>query len=262
MMQSNDLAHMVRALGCLLAVGTPLSAQRPADTGATLVVRVLDSTDTPLALADVILRRAGRLETSGHGGQVVLRNLPSGLDTLLVRRLGYNPLIVPVRFRPGDSLMVDAVLDARSVVLDEITVFGRPGLSTFERRMRSAVFSPPNSFYPPEALDTFPPTINVHDILLRSGIVRRAQRVLVNGRREMSRPRLSCPPGPFGGPSYPVTIILNGIEYPDPDDSFFNIQLQNARIRALEIYRNKLEVPLEFSPDVTSRGCVVVVWSR
>lgn len=262
MMGSIHLSRMIRLLGCLGVVGTPLAAQRPADSSATLVVRVLDSTDAPLALADVILRRASRLETSGPAGRVVLRNLSPGLDTLLVRRLGYNPLVVAVRLRSGDSLMVDAVLDARSIALEEITVVGRPGLSTFERRMRSAIFSPPNSFYPPEALDTFPPTINVHDILLRSGIVRRAQRVLVNGRREMSRPRLSCPPGPFGGPSYPVTIILNGIEYPDPDDGFFNIQLQNARIRALEIYRNTLEVPMEFSPDVTGRGCVVVVWSR
>lgn len=259
------MRHAVRillALFCVLTTAVPVVGQRVADSSATLMVCVLDSTDAPLALADVILRRAGRLETSGPGGQVVLRNLPAGLDTLLVRRLGYNPLVVVVRFLPGDTLRVDAVLDTRSVALDDITVFGRPGLSTFERRMQSAVFSPPNSFYPPEALDTFPPTINVHDILLRSGLVRRAQRVLVNGRRQLSPSRLSCPPGPFGGPSYPVTIILNGIEYPDPDDGFFNIQLQNARIRALEIYRNNLEVPMEFSPEVTGRGCVVVVWSR
>ncbi len=130
--------------------------------------------------------------------------------------------------------------------------------------MRNAIFSPPNSFYPPEALDTFPPEINVREILLRSGITNRPTVEYVGGRRQIGRLRLTCPPDNLKTrrPPHPVTIILNGIEYPDPDDVFFNIQLQNARIRALEIYRTSREVPYEFSPDVTEHGCVVVVWSR
>jgi len=245
----------------LLAGGArSLSAQAGRDSTATLVVQVMDTAEAPLPLADVILRRAGKQGTSGATGRVMLRGVPSGLDTLVVRRLGYDPLIVAVRFFAGDTLSVEAVLDARPVALEEIEVVGRPGLSTFERRMRNAIFSPPNSFYPPEALDTFPPEINVREILLRSGITNRPTVEYVRGRRQIGRMRLTCPPDDLKprAPPHPLIIFLNGIEYPDPDDVFFNVRLQNARIRALEIYRTSREVPLEL-PD---HGCVVVVWSK
>ncbi len=249
----------------LLAGGArSLAAQAGLDSTATLVVQVIDTAGAPVPLADVILRRAGMRGTSGATGRVTLRNITPGLDTLLVRRLGYDPLIVAVRFFAGDTLSVEAVLDARLVALEEITVVGRPGLSTFERRMRNAIFSPPNSFYTPEALDTFPPEINVREILLRSGITYRPTVEYVRGRRQIGRMRLTCPPDDLKprAPPHPLIIFLNGIEYPDPDDVFFNIQLQNSRIRAIEIYRTKREVPYEFPPVVTEHGCVVVVWSK
>lgn len=254
------LAAVVAALVLLPRVGTA----QIRDTTATLVVQMVDTAEAPVALAEVVLRRAKVQATSGPSGRVVLRNVSPGLDTLLVRRLGYVPLQVVVRFKPGETLTVDAVLDARVFALEEIAVVGRPGLSTFERRMRNAVFSPPNSFYPPEALDTFPPEIHVREILLRSGIATRSQHVFVDGRRQLSRPRLSCPADAFHRGSIPVSIVLNGIVYPDPDDTFFQVQLQNARVRALEIYRNWVEVPLDLPAEVTGKdkACVVVVWTK
>ncbi len=256
---------MLLVLACTFSCPwTAAAGQGRWDSTATLVVQVMDTAEAPVPLADVILRRAGMQATTGAPGRVTLRNVPPGLDTLVVRRLGYDPLIVAVRFFAGDTLSVEAVLDARLVALEEIEVVGRPGLSTFERRMKNAIFSPPNSFYTPEALDTFPPEINVREILLRSGIMNRPGVEYVRGRRQIGRARLSCQPDDLRlrEPPRPVTIILNGVEYPDPDDVFFDIQLQNSRIRALEIYRTKREVPLEFSPDLTEHGCVVVVWSR
>jgi len=160
------------------------------------------------------------------------------------------------------------VLDARLVALEEIEVVGRPGLSTFERRMKNAIFSPPNSFYTPEALDTFPPEIHLREILTRSGILRRPI-VVTDGRgnKVTTRTRLTCPKDPLktqGGKSYPpVIILLNGIVYPDPDDDFFEMKLGRARIKALEIYRNSsMEMPNEFSPEVMKNGCAVVVWTK
>lgn len=244
----------------LVLLARPGAAQ-VRDSTATLVVQVMDTTDAPIAQAEVLLRRAKVQAASGPTGRVVLRNLVPGWDTLLVRRLGYGPLEVMVRLTPGDTLTVDAVLDAKVVALEEITVVGRPGLTTFERHMRSAIFSPPNSFYPPEALDTFPPEIHVREILLRSGIARRP-----HGRTGPLR--LSCPSDGFRRHPIPLKIVLNGIVYPDPDDTFFDVQLQNARVRALEIYRNCVEVPLDLPAEVSGgncsdpdKGCVVVVWT-
>ncbi len=254
---------LTAALGAVAFLPRVGAAQTP-DTTATLVVQVVDTVEAPVALAEVVLRGARVQATSGPTGRVVLRDIAPGLDTLLVRRLGYVPLQVVVRFKPGETLTVDAVLDAKLVALEEITVVGRPGLTTFERRMRNAIFSPPNSFYPPEALDTFPPEIHVREILLRSGIAKRPQKVVIDGRRQIGRLRLSCPADGFHRGAIPVSIILNGIVYPDPDDTFFEVQLQNARIRALEIYRNEVEVPLDLPAEVTgpNKACVVVVWTR
>jgi len=257
---SRVLPLLALLLGVLLGGVKQLAAQARRDSTATLVVEIMDTAEAPVPLADVILRRSKLQGTSGATGRVTLRNITPGLDTLVVRRLGYDPLIVAVRFFAGDTLSVEAVLDARLVALEEIKVVGRPGLSTFERRMRNAIFSPPNSFYTPEALDTFPPEINVREILLRSGITYRPTVEYVRGREQIGRMRLTCPPDDLRPrrPPHRVIIFLNGLEYPDPDDVFFNIQLQNARIRALEIYRTSREVPLEL-PD---HGCVVVVWSK
>lgn len=253
----------------LLAGGArSLAAQAGLDSTATLVVQVIDTAGAPVPLADVILRRAGMRGTSGATGRVTLRNITPGLDTLLVRRLGYDPLIVAVRFFAGDTLSVEAVLDARLVALEEITVVGRPGLSTFERRMRNAIFSPPNSFYTPEALDTFPPEIHLREILTRSGILRRPVVVTdARGRRVTTRTRLTCAKDPlkehYRQPYPPVIILLDGIVYPDPDDTFFEMKLGTARIRALEIYRNSsMEMPNEFPTEVMDNGCAVVVWTK
>ncbi len=259
--------RMVLLLACACAwPWTVAEAQAGRDPTATLVVQVVDTAEAPVPLADVILRRAGMRGTSGATGRVTLRNIPSGLDTLLVRRLGFDPLIVAVRFFAGDTLSVEAVLDARLVALEEIEVIGRPGLSTFERRMKNAIFSPPNSFYTPEALDTFPPEIHLREILMRSGILRRPVILGGPGRQVTTRTRLTCAKDPLAsqhGKPYPaVIILLNGIAYPDPDDDFFEMKLRRARIKALEIYRNPMEMPNEFSPEVMDNGCAVVVWTK
>ena len=106
---------------------TVAAAQARRDSTATLVVQVMDTAETPVPLADVILRRAGMRATSGATGRVTLRDIPPGLDTLLVRRLGYDPLIVAVRFFAGNALTVEAVLEARLVALEEIEVVARAG---------------------------------------------------------------------------------------------------------------------------------------
>jgi len=134
----------VLVLACSSAAWTVAAAQAGRDSTATLVVQILDTAAAPVPLADVILRRAGMQGTSGATGRVTLRNIAPGLDTLLVRRLGYDPLVAAVRFFAGDTLSVEAVLDARLVALEEITVVGRPGLSTFERRIFFFIFSATN----------------------------------------------------------------------------------------------------------------------
>ncbi len=260
-------SRMLLVLACACACPlTVAGAQARRDSTATLVVEVMDTAEAPVPLADVILRRAGMQGTSGATGRVTLRNIPAGLDTLVVRRLGFDPLIVAVRFFAGDTLSVEAVLDARLVALEEITVVGRPGLSTFERRMRNAIFSPPNSFYTPEALDTFPPELHLREILTRSGILRRPVILRGRGRQVTTRTRLTCAKNPLdiqNGKPYPaVIILLNGIAYPDPDDDLFEMKLGRARIKALEIYRNPMEMPNEFSPEVMDNGCAVVVWTK
>jgi len=249
-------------VGVLVGSLVPVLSRAQEPPPSTVVVMVTDSLDGPLDLASALLRRTGIHGVSGRDGRIVLRNVPPGRDTLTIRRIGYGPLIVSLDLSPGDTLRLDVVLDPLALALNDIRVTARRGLRTFDRRMRNAIFSPPDSFYPPEALDTFPPEIHVRDILLRSGIANRPQQVLVDGRRQVGRLRLSCPADAFHRGSIPVSIVLNGIVYPDPDDTFFDVQLQRARIRALEIYRNRVEIPLEFPPQVGDAGCVVVVWTR
>lgn len=227
--------------------GTVVS-QVPAS--ATLVVHVTDTLGAPLESAEAVLRRARRIGTSDPSGRIELSNLSAGTDTLLIRRVGFAPVALRIHLTASDTLVVEAELEPRAVALEEIVVTSHPGLSTFDRRMRSAVWSPPNSFWTPEALDTFPPALKIREILLRSGIIRRP---FAGGRY-----RLACPRDPFGGGPYPLEILLNGVAYPDPDGDFFDF-LERIEVKALEIYRWRAEVPLDLPGNP---NCVAVVWTR
>lgn len=225
---------------------------------STLVTTVTDTLGAPLELATVLLHQARMRGTTGPTGRVILRQVPPGVDTVLVRRIGYVPVAVEVRFAPGDTVRIDAILEPKPLALNDIVVTGRRGLTTFERRRRSAVFSPPNSFLTPEWLDTFPPRLAVSEILRKVGIIYR----LFGIQR-----RLACPPGPFGGGSAPVEILLNGGYYPDREGDFLEA-MKRMEVRAIEVYRSDLEVPYELpmvmGEDMRMRGlsCVVVIWTR
>lgn len=244
------------SLTALVVFPRPVSAHQ-AQAVSTVVVTVTDTLDAPLELATVLLHRARLQGTSGPTGRIILRQVPPGLDTVLIRRIGYVPVAVEVRFVPGDTVRVDAILEPKPLALNDIVVTGRRGLTTFERRRRSAVFSPPNSFLTPEWLDTFPPRLAVSEILRKAGIIYR--------RFGMQR-RLACPPGPFGG-TPPVEILLNGGHYPDREGDFLEA-MKRMEVRAIEVYRSELEVPYELPKIVGEDGnlrqllCVVVIWTR
>ncbi len=251
--------HGVLAASLTALVACPgLASAHQGHAVSTLIATVLDTLDAPLELATVLLHRARLQGSSGPAGRVILRQVPPGLDTVLIRRIGYVPVAVEVRFVPGDTVRIDAILEPRPLALNDIVVTGRRGLTTFERRRRSAVFSPPNSFLTPEWLDTFPPRLAVSEILRKAGIIYR----LFGVQR-----RLACPPGPFGGGAAPVDILLNGGYYPDREGDFLEA-MKRMEVRAIEIYRSSLEVPYELpwvmGEDMRMRGlsCVVVIWTR
>ncbi len=236
-------------VGALAGSLFPVPSRAQEASPSTVVIVVTDSLDGPLDLASALLSRAGRQGVSGRDGRIVLRNIPPGRDTLTIRRIGYSPLIVSLDLSPGDTLRLDAVLDPLALALNDIQVTARRGLRTFDRRMRNAIFSPPNSFLTPEWLDTFPPRMPVSEILQKAGIVY---------RRFGIQRRLACPPGRTGRTA-PVVILLNGGYYPDREGSFLEY-MARMEVKAIEVYRSKLEMPLDL--PVAAGSCAVVVWTR
>lgn len=99
---------------------------------ATLEGRVLDTTGTVLADAEVIVTLTGdtsvvRRATSNTRGTVTIRDLaPGGPYTLVARKIGYGAARgTDVHLRGNDTLRVDFELPAAGVTLPTITVTSR-----------------------------------------------------------------------------------------------------------------------------------------
>jgi hypothetical protein len=154
---------------------------------ATLVGRVVDTSGTAVADAEVVVTRAGDSAVVGTGtsnkrGNVTLKRLPAGGSyAVTARKIGYGAARGTVQFQAGDTLYVDFELPPLAVVLAPITVTGR--------RNRLSI-----------AADQFNPK---H--------YRDALSLLVDRRRDMlgDPDRCPLPDSLLGGPGYDSTLRIN-----------------------------------------------------
>lgn len=101
--------------------------------GAVFMGRVLmDSTQGPIAGAEITLSTATQTVVSNDAGEFRLSGVPPGQHRVLVRRLGYGPLDTTITFAPNQT--VDRRIYLRRVVtLDSVTVTAeRVVIASFE----------------------------------------------------------------------------------------------------------------------------------
>jgi iron complex outermembrane receptor protein len=117
------LAFTIAWLGALLAGASALSAQ-----SGTIQARVTDA-ETGAALPGVQIT----LEGTGVGARsttdrtLIIRNVPTGTQTVSARRLGYETVRREIQVRGGETLFLDIALSQKAVAIGGITVTGQHG---------------------------------------------------------------------------------------------------------------------------------------
>ncbi|MEO7458399.1 MAG: carboxypeptidase-like regulatory domain-containing protein [Gemmatimonadaceae bacterium] len=129
------LSFLAGALLCGAALQA--SAQGGAVTG---VVRE-DSTNRPVAGAEVVIEKLRRQTTTDGEGKYLLGDLPAGTQVMLVRRIGYQPASAIAVVNRGETRTKDVTLTRTAAQLDTVKVVDRTkslgiGLAGYEDRRR------------------------------------------------------------------------------------------------------------------------------
>jgi hypothetical protein len=88
---------------------------------ATLAGVVTDSTNKPIANAEVTLPDLGKRTATNEQGAFVLPDIPAGSQRLLVRHVGYGPVESQLSFVDGQTIQRHIVM-VRSTKLDSVVV--------------------------------------------------------------------------------------------------------------------------------------------
>jgi hypothetical protein len=147
---------------CALSVGA--WAQEVPATSRVLTIRVIDSaTRAPVIGAEVSVARAHQSDQTAQTGLVRVAVLDAG-DTLRIRRLGYQPIVIPTIRLAADKQLITVGLVPIPRELSDVTIEGRMSailddIGFFERRKKfNGFFVDPNEMlyrHPTRTSDIF-----------------------------------------------------------------------------------------------------------
>ncbi len=213
-----------------------------------------DSTGRPLQGVDVLIEGTGWHGTSNMQGKYAI-DIGAGSYTLLVRRLGYQPLRVAVRVTARDTVWVNPLLVTSAQQLEPVEVTAEPErrewhLRTFEEHRRLGFGKFMDSTY----LRRWD-AVNFSDLLIRVpgvGIGCEPPRNVyykpcyaVSGRSPQNR---TCR----------MKVYVDGF----PSD-FADVRTgwKVTDLVAVEIYRSAAEIPPEYNSASSACG-VLALWTR
>lgn len=120
------IAVAVAALpAVLLGQGQPSTAQKAAIFYGSVLI---DQTNQPIADAEIVLTPTIGAHSNAAGG-FQISGIAPGSYRVVVRKVGYKPLMTTLTLAAGDSIGADITLMPAVAVLDSIAVTGRQGAS-------------------------------------------------------------------------------------------------------------------------------------
>lgn len=132
-----------RGARAIAAVGLSASLALPsASVGAQAIIAgtvFADSTNRPIANAEVTITALGRSARTDSAGNFTLTNVAAGMQLLTIRALGYAPQTQRLPLRDGQTLESDFFLKRSAQQLEavDVTANAAPGMSM---RMRMSGF--------------------------------------------------------------------------------------------------------------------------
>jgi hypothetical protein len=200
-------------------------------------------TGEPVPGAEVRVRDARSATLTDSAGRYSLDALPAGTQILVVRRLGYPIVEMPVELRPDRTASRDVLL-RRSVVLDTMQVVGeRTNYPEFERNRRSNSFGQfltheqIKKLHATEAADLF---INIFGF---TALGRGSQARIVSNRALRSH-----------GECQEANVVIDNAEWQSIN------HVAPDRIAGIEAYADEAFVPARFQGR--AQCGVIVIWLR
>lgn len=226
-------------------------AQQPA-TARALPLGTIDGTvtDTNLvALADAtisILGASAQVVTRSNG-RFRLVNVPPGLYRLLVRRIGFEPVLAPVQVTGGDTSRLSVNLSPATTTLETVKVKGQrltPAMQEFEARRKLGL----GHFITQADIEKR----NVEGV---SDLLAAVPSVRMSGRWPTAQrmyPLKSCP----------FQVYLDGVKMPvDSARGIDNVAIPRE-IAGIEVYSGAATIPLQYKSTSHAFCGVILMWTR
>ena len=217
----------------------------------TITGHVRETTGAGISGAEVRVSRGERLAITDATGSFRIRQLPSGVARLTVRRLGFRPATRELAITDGATAELTVELEALAMQLQQVTVSERtvsadPRLASFRDRMQKR----PGHFYTRDRIESIAPT-DLSELLrgipgVRVGPIRgTAMRTSVRFRGAVCAPIVVVDGFVAGAAEFDLDTV-------DP-----------ATVEALEVYMDASSAPTEImGPRFSDRCGVIVIWTR
>ena len=231
----------------LLLVASAMSAMAQASR-ATLVGTVRDTSGVPVPLTR--LTSGGLLTLSDSVGRFKLAGLPGGATTLLVRRLGFEPIDISVEVVGGTTQSLNVVMTVLAQDLPGMTTqaqtFADVRLKDFYRHRQSGI----GYFFDRQEIES-KHLQRISDLLRRLPGTRMLQDR--TGRPTMRMGRS------MGGRDCPPDVWVDGVRASgmQVDD------VPLGDVEALELYRGPAGLPPEMNSRLGNPSCgALIIWTR
>ena len=275
---SGSRARFITRLGltcALVASSGKVSAQ--ADSTGTIRGRIVDPMGIALEGSELLLRPSGPRTVSAKDGSFILRGLPRGHPAVLIRRIGYEPLIVNVDLSreatwigqitliPGPYELPDLDVKVRNIKPAEYAYTTK--YDDFFRRKRLGI----GSYISREDIERRSATRTVELLHMVPGArldIRPAGMPTTVGfaRCDEHPPRISVwingqrliPQG--GDPNFRSVFSMEGKGAADPGIVGEMLdRIDPSQIEMIEVYRGTSQIPGEFKDNSCA---AIVIWSR
>lgn len=240
-------ALLLVLIGCLMVEAPVAHAQA---TGR-IEIRVVDASGAPVIGATAHAQGLPDGARTGSDGVATMGAVPAGAVTLLVRRMGYEPVSVAVEVPRGGLVVAEVSLAPAASVLAPVRVSASPliasgRLAGFTRRRAGGK----GRYIGRERLDQAHGGSLLDIIRGTPGV-----RVVSGGRGSMG------PAIRFRGASCAPLVFIDGV--PASAGEFELQTIEVGTVEGIELYASMSSIPAEFlGPRGLDRCGVVAVWSR
>lgn len=234
-----------------LSLASTATAQR-----VSLQIVVRDSSGLVIPYASGVVLASRRVVGADRNGHIPVGGLRPGIDTVLVRAIGYHPAMVPVRATIPGNLAITVILPRAPFILPEVTVSAD-----------KEAFDPIRAFH--DRARGSGGRFVARWQIARTGYIRASQtlQIVLGVRYEEYDPAKGGAVISFPGcraDGSRVSVFIDGRETASSpvraDDVAWQIDLVAAReIEAMEVYRRRSEIPIRFR---TGDACAaVIIWT-